>query len=600
MRIKINVGVIPALVLAAVICTVSYREHQKTALSGSEQVVQLIVKQQADKVNELLARQDNHVRKWAGENVYGMAIEFNTLAELDKKFGDMLGEAPDFCALLLTDASGTVLVSRSAVQSSGKALSGADLKGKTVPEAARFAKQQQPTALLLPTEIPAKLGLSFAQTYVLGFPCADSSNKHNGYILAYFDWSILQNHTVQTQDILSQRGLVGGQTGILQRADRMSLAHTDPAHIGHIWEVEDHLATWFQADENAQAVAPFSIDGMACYVCFEPIGIRTAKTTGNQPSTGPLGLLIWVPESSIVAEARAVLRFTVTMAIIGAVALLIVFWLISGNICKPLKQIIDTLAVSSDHVSQAAGQISQGSQSLAQGSSQQAAGLQESTSSLDEIFSMTKQNAEHARTATQLATDSQQTAEKGNKVMKLMEQAINDIQTSANETSKIIKVINEIAFQTNLLALNAAVEAARAGDSGKGFAVVAEEVRNLALRSAEAAKNTSAKIELSLNHTKNGVDLSKNVAHALEDITGMSNKVNNLINQIATASEQQVNGIEQIRNSIMQVDQVTQQNAAHAEESASAVEELNSQATRMNGIVGDLMSLVTNQSNRKS
>ena len=198
----------------------------------------------------------------------------------------------------------------------------------------------------------------------------------------------------------------------------------------------------------------------------------------------------------------------------------------------------------------------------------------------------------NAHTANQLATDSQHTAEKGNEAMKLMGKAIDDIQVSANETSKIIKVINEIAFQTNLLALNAAVEAARAGDSGKGFAVVAQEVRNLALRSAEAAKNTSSKIEMSLSHTKNGVGLSKNVAQALEEITSMSSKVNTLINDIAAASQQQVQGIEQIKMSIDQMDKVTQQNAANSEESASAVLELNSQATGMNGIIGDLRTLV--------
>jgi methyl-accepting chemotaxis protein len=294
----------------------------------------------------------------------------------------------------------------------------------------------------------------------------------------------------------------------------------------------------------------------------------------------------------MLASAKSTRASVTIISIVAVVLGVVLAFLIGRGIVSALKNIINGLTEGAEQVASASGQVSSASQSLAEGSTEQAAGLQETSSSLEEMSSMTKQNADNAQQANTLASEARKAADTGTESMARMNGAIEEIQKSSDETAKIIKVIDEIAFQTNLLALNAAVEAARAGEAGKGFAVVAEEVRNLAMRSAEAAKNTANMIEESVKNSKNGVDIASEVAKVLDEIVSGIGKTTDLVSEIAAASAEQAQGIDQVNTAMAQMDKVTQQNAANAEESASASEELSAQAEQMNQIVAQLSVLV--------
>jgi methyl-accepting chemotaxis protein len=253
--------------------------------------------------------------------------------------------------------------------------------------------------------------------------------------------------------------------------------------------------------------------------------------------------------------------------------------------CADLNKLMAQIHVAVDQMNTGASQVADTSQSLSQGATEQAASLQEISSSLHQLGQQTTTNAANANQADQLSNISKAQAGKGNRQMQQMVEAMAEINDSGNNISRIIKVIDEIAFQTNLLALNAAVEAARAGRHGKGFAVVAEEVRNLAARSAQAAKETASLIEGSTEKTKIGSDISSQTAEALNEIVASVNQVSGLVVEIAVSSNEQAQGISQINLGVGQIDQVAQLTTANAEELAASAEELSSQSSELRGLL---------------
>ncbi len=297
------------------------------------------------------------------------------------------------------------------------------------------------------------------------------------------------------------------------------------------------------------------------------------------------------------AAQRNLTMVIVIGVLIGALALLMSLG-ISRSITRPITRVIDGLTEGADRMASASAQVLSESRSLAEGASAQAAGIEETSASMEEMASMTKQNADNAHQANSLMKETGKVVEEANGSMNKLTRSMNEITQANQETGKIIKTIDDIAFQTNLLALNAAVEAARAGEAGAGFAVVANEVRNLALRAAEAAKSTDGLIEETVLKIKNGSEIVHQTSEAFGRVAQKAQQVSNGVNEIAQASSEQTQGIEQINKAVAEMDRVVQKNAISAQQSAEAAAEMNSQANTMKEFVNDLLVLVGKKNGR--
>ncbi len=359
-------------------------------------------------------------------------------------------------------------------------------------------------------------------------------------------------------------------------ADLKEIDITQKAAQEYVQAMDEFLNNWNKREELAKQRESAGNEVVAACNTITDAGMEnTKKIAGDAAFALSASSTIMITGLIIALVLGILLAFFITRSIVG-----------------PINTVINGLNGGAEQVASASEQLSSASQQLSEGASEQASSLEEVSSSLEEIASMTKQNAQNARQANGMASEAYNGAKQGSEAMGRMKDAINKIKASSDETAKIVKTIDEIAMQTNLLALNAAVEAARAGDAGRGFAVVAEEVRNLAQRSAQAAKNTANLIEGARKNAENGVSVSEEVGSSLEQIGTRVQKVAQLVSEVSAASDEQSTGIEQVNTAVAQMDKLTQGNAANAEETASASEELSGQAVSLNTMVAQLTAIV--------
>jgi len=390
----------------------------------------------------------------------------------------------------------------------------------------------------------------------------------------------MDHEVVRLQGELAS-GLKDLQASILTDEERQLNRKIDPA-LARYYELWEKAAVLSRAGKNKDAYYKF-VEGSAI------VGEVNTSISDETEYNRRNGARFTAEAAATGARLKWLTWLVLVLSVgLGSGAL----FLMVRSLTRVLRQTVSELLEGAGQVANASAQVASSSQALAQGSSEQAASLEETSASSEEITSMTRKNAENSATAAALMTDVDHRVTEGNQTLEEMMQSMQEITGSSDKISKIIKVIDEIAFQTNILALNAAVEAARAGEAGMGFAVVADEVRSLAQRSAQAARDTAALIEESITKSNEGGTRLERVAAVIRAITESTVKVKTLVDEVNLGSQEQARGIEQISKAIAQMDQVTQNTAASAEQGASASEELSAQAEAMDHAVRKLSRLV--------
>jgi|GEM_PF-2457979 len=593
LRFKILFGVLISLLPMLAIVGITYHSARKTALENSNHIIKLISRHGANEINSFVQRRESVFSDWTKEDIFGMALEFQTTEEIRNHFRSILKGEDGFLLLLLTDKNGKIV--EAAAPENAKGPKPEKLIGRIVKDGSQASTGKASRwAAMVESDGMKELGQELPTTMFFGLKAMDSGGKPAGFFLAYLDWGKLLDKTKAIADEMKSNGFGNAKVAILDSISKAMLARSDEELQGSTLAMDDSMKSWFSTASDGDT-RKFDIGNKPHYLTFAHLfGVAMLfQQGGADKAASNLLLSIFVPESDVLSNVQTVMLTSLGIAAGSAVLIVLICVYIIRMISKPLNRVIYGLRESSDQVAVASGRVSSASRQLAEGASGQAASIEETSSSMEEMASMTRQNAGNATQTNTLMGDTSRVVASASESMNHLTSSMTEISKASEETSKIIKTIDEIAFQTNLLALNAAVEAARAGEAGAGFAVVAGEVRNLALRAAEAAKNTANLIEGTVKKIRGGSEIVEKTSREFSEVAVSVSKMGELIGEVTAASHEQSQGVEQINKAVAEMDKVVQANASIADESASASEEMNAQAEQMKVHVEELAAVLS-------
>lgn len=577
MKMAMGFGII--LILMAILAGVSYNamnkvEDRESKLNNVNQLVQRILEMRREEKNYILRGNkqylDNH------QKLYAEMI--STSKKLKEDFKDQYNKDEMDKIIKFTNEYKTAVVTYIKLQNEKNNLENSMLKDiANLEKEATEVREDQKKLYRELVQSGANAGLLNDRVMK-----ADSANR---IIKIMLDMKVERRNYVITKDEKSAKSVQNLSNNIKNEAENLLKTLKREQNIKQINDVTNALDTYLKNFNKY-------VDLTKTQIKAENTMLKDAKEAREQ---------CYRTQADQKKKLEAVITSTNLIIISGALIAIILgiamSYFITRSITKPLNTAINSLTESSEQVASGSQQVSVASQKLAEGASESAASLEETSASLEEIAAMSQSNSTSSEKADEIAQNTTQIVNRANESMVTLKIAIEDINKTSEQTVKIIKVIDDIAFQTNLLSLNAAVEAARAGEAGMGFAVVADEVRNLAQRTSEAAKSTAELIENSIKNIKEGFTLTQNTEKEFIQVVESMVKLKELIGEVTSSSQEQSKAIEQVSITVATMNQVTQNNASSSEESASASEELGAQAQSMITIVDSLNQIIGRNGN---